>query len=56
MSNALRKDTRVFIKPREAGKDVCARPVSGEHAEQVNAAFEKVFRRYESTLKELSKV
>lgn len=56
MSNALRKDTRVFIKPRTAGEDVCARPVSGERAEQVKAAFDKVFRRYEQTLEDLSKV
>lgn len=56
MSNALRKDTRVHITPRKAGEVVCAHPVSGVHADQVQAAFEKVFRRYEATLKELSKV
>lgn len=38
------------------GALLCARPVSGVHADQVQAAFEKTFRRYEATLKELSKV
>lgn len=56
MSQALRKKARVAIKPRAAGEVVCARPVSGDHTLQVKNALEKVFRRYETTLEELSKV
>ena len=55
MSQALRKRTKMSIPAR--GQEVIrARPTSGDHKEQVEDAFERIFARYEKAFEDLSKV
>lgn len=59
MSHALKKADRLIIQPRD--KSAMARPRAAiskdcSHSEQVKNAFDFAFSRYETAMKDLSKV
>lgn len=56
MAHALRKHSGLNIPPRDKSQVALPRPAQGDHREQVDNAFAKMFQRYEKTLEDLSKV
>lgn len=56
MAQALRKHTGLNIPPRAQHAAALPRAAEGDHKQQVENAFAKMFQRYEKALDDLSKV